>query len=168
MNLVLVRIDDRFIHGQVVVGWGQRLRPDLIILANDEIAADSWQTRVYAHTVPQYMAVSVLALLDAAAALRGSGEITTRPKRTILLAGSPADMHRLISLGASFEHVNVGGMHYASGKQQLLPSVYVDRGDLKAFRALLGCGVRLAAQAVPGGRELPIDDTLLAAAEARL
>ena len=32
MNLVLARIDDRFIHGQVTVGWGQRLRPDLILL----------------------------------------------------------------------------------------------------------------------------------------
>ena len=30
MNLVLARIDDRFIHGQVTVGWGQRLQPDLI------------------------------------------------------------------------------------------------------------------------------------------
>ena len=44
MNLVLARIDDRFIHGQVTVGWGLRLRPDLILLANDELKV-VWKLR---------------------------------------------------------------------------------------------------------------------------
>ena len=45
MPVVLARIDDRLIHGQVTVGWSELLRPDRIILANNAIAADSWQNR---------------------------------------------------------------------------------------------------------------------------
>ena len=35
MPVILARIDDRLIHGQVTVGWSEALRPDRIILANN-------------------------------------------------------------------------------------------------------------------------------------
>jgi len=168
MNLVLARIDDRLLHGQVIVGWGQRLQPDLILLANDEIAADPWQARVYAATVPPEVTVSVQGLGATAAALLDPGRALPGHKRAFLLTGSPADMHALVSLGVAIERVNVGGMHFAPGKQEMLAGVYVNRQDLAAFRTLLGRGVRLAAQAVPGGREVLVDDGLLSAMEARL
>ena len=38
MPVVLARIDDRLIHGQVTVGWSEQLRPDRILLANNAIA----------------------------------------------------------------------------------------------------------------------------------
>ncbi|MDY0109195.1 MAG: PTS sugar transporter subunit IIB [Candidatus Krumholzibacteria bacterium] len=168
MKLVLARIDDRFIHGQVTVGWGQWLRPDLILLASDDIAEDPWQARVYASTAAPGTAVSVLSLGEAATALRQAPGGDREPPRVILLTGSPADMHALMSLGVPLSRVNVGGMHFAAGKQQLLPSLYVDRDDLAVFRALLRQGVRLAAQTVPGAREVLLDDSLLASMEARL
>ncbi len=168
MNLVLARIDDRFIHGQVTVGWGLRLEPDLIVVANEEIAGDPWQARVYAATVPPEIDVRVLGLADAAAALGPDGAELGRHQRVFLLTGSPADMHTLVALGLELERVNVGGMHFAAGKQEMLPAVYVDRDDLAVFRTLLRRGIRLAAQAVPGGREVVLDDGLLASMEARL
>ncbi len=167
MSLVLARIDDRFIHGQVTVGWRQKLRPERIVVANDEIAADPWQVRVYSATVPPDVTVSVLTLPDAAAALRDPDD-AGNGARTILLTGCPADMHGLVALGAPVDRINVGGMHYTAGKQEMLPSVYVDRDDLAVFRTLLRRGLRLAAQAVPGSREVLMDDGLLAAMEARL
>jgi mannose/fructose/N-acetylgalactosamine-specific phosphotransferase system component IIB len=168
MRLVLARIDDRLIHGQVTVGWGQRLQPDRILLASDEVADDPWQTRVYTSTTAPGVAVSVLGLNDAAAILQGGAEAAHRSERVILLTGSAADMHTLVSLGVSLARINIGGMHFSAGKQQLLPAVYVDRDDLAVFRALLRRGIRLAAQTVPGAREIVVDDALLAAMEARL
>lgn len=168
MRLLLARIDDRFIHGQVTVGWGQRLKPDVILLASDEIAGDPWQARVYASAVPPGMEVMVLDLAQAAAALRDSAAACGGRARAILLTGSCTDMQTLISLGAPIDRINVGGMHFAAGKQQLLPSIYVDSNDLAIFRAFLTHGVAVAAQAVPGGREFAIDEDLLAAMEARL
>ena len=35
MSIVLYRIDDRLIHGQVVVGWGQPLDVAFIVLVDD-------------------------------------------------------------------------------------------------------------------------------------
>ena len=164
MSIVLARIDDRFIHGQVTVGWSQKLRPDRIVLCNDEIAADAWQTRVYRSSVPPHIAVNVMAGSGAPASLAAlpPGE------RTILLAGSPADMYYLLVQGLPLEEVNVGGMHWTKGKQELLTYIYVDRTDLDVFRSFLEKGVRLSARQVPGGREVQIDLPMIAALEERL
>ena len=46
--VILFRIDDRLIHAQVVVGWGRRLRPDRIVLADDAVRAEEWEKELYA------------------------------------------------------------------------------------------------------------------------
>jgi mannose/fructose/N-acetylgalactosamine-specific phosphotransferase system component IIB len=172
MAIVLARIDDRFIHGQVTVGWSQKLRPQRIVLCNDEIAADPWQSRVYRASVPPHIKVSILSGAETAAALLavqgGPVDGPRAEEKTILLAGSPADMHALLTEGLALGEVNVGGMHYTDGKVALLPYVYVDRTDVDVFRSFLQRGVRLVARQVPGGREVTLDEPLLAAVEARL
>ncbi len=164
MGIVLARIDDRFIHGQVTVGWSQKLRPHRIVLCNAEIAADPWQSRVYRSSVPPRIAVDILSPEAAAAALADGAP----GERVILLAGTPLDMHDLLARGLLLEEVNVGGMHWVKGKEEMLPYVYVNRTDLDVFRAFLGRGVRLAARPVPGARETEIDLPLIAALEERL
>ncbi|MBD3221344.1 hypothetical protein GF314_08870 [bacterium] len=167
MNLVLARIDDRLIHGQVTVGWGRQLRPDHILLASDEVAADAWQTRVYAMSVPPEMKVSVLPIEAAARALR-EPDGALEDQRVLLLVGAVLDMVALVELGAPIEAINLGGMHYARGKRELLPEVYVDREDVMALRALRDRGHQLLAQAVPGGRETWLEPELLAEMESQL
>lgn len=165
MPIVLARVDDRLIHGQVTVGWSERLRPDHIILASNEIAADPWQSRVYASSVPPSIAVSVLSLARAAAALR-SGDVADQ--RTIVLTATPAEMSDLAHLGAPLPAVNIGGMHFGTGKVEMLPFVFIDRLDLEAMRRLLATGLALFAQQVPGGREHALGPEQLAAMEPRL
>ena len=165
MPVILARVDDRLIHGQVTVGWSERLRPDRIVLASNEIAADPWQSRVYASSVPPSIAVSVVSLARAAASLR-SPEATD--ERTIVLTGTPTEMSDLAHLGAPLPGVNLGGMHFATGKLEMLPFVFVDRRDLEAMKRLLAAGLALHAQQVPGGREYSVGSQQLADMEARL
>ena len=35
-----LRIDDRLIHGQVIVGWLPEVRPDKLLVVNDKISED--------------------------------------------------------------------------------------------------------------------------------
>lgn len=158
MPVVLARIDDRLIHGQVTVGWSEQLRPDRIILANNAIAADSWQTRVYSSTVPPDIKVSILPVAKTAATL---ADLDQSEERVLLLTGSPEEMAELVRIGVPIEEVNVGGLHFSAGKREMLPFVYVDRQDLKAFSRLLEMGATLSAQQVPGGREYPLAEEQL-------
>jgi len=154
MPVVLARIDDRLIHGQVTVGWSEKLRPDRILLANNAIAADPWQKRVYSSTVPPDIEVSILPVSKAAASLTQPEHLE---ERVLLLTGSPEEMAELVRIGVPVSEVNVGGLHFGAGKREMLPFVYVDRQDLRAFSRLLEMNTTLSAQQVPGGREFLLD-----------
>ena len=163
MPVVLARIDDRLIHGQVTVGWSRQLRPDRIILANNAIAADAWQSRVYASSVPPEIKVSILPVARVAAELSDPANLD---ERILLLTGSAEEMNELVRIGAPVANVNVGGLHFSAGKKEMLPFVFVDEPDLKAFRRLLDMGTTLSAQQVPGGREYALDRERLEEMEA--
>jgi mannose/fructose/N-acetylgalactosamine-specific phosphotransferase system component IIB len=167
LSIVLARIDDRLIHGQVTVGWNQHLRPERIVLANDAVAADPWRRRVYAASGPPRVAVAIASLNRAAPLLKEPGG-SDGAARTILLTATPGDMLELVRSGVHLNEINVGGLHHQPGKHALLPYLYVDAWDLSVFRTLLATGCRLVAQQVPGGRELGIDEGVVAAMEGRL
>ena len=162
MPVILARIDDRLIHGQVTVGWSEALRPDRIVLANNSIAADPWQSKVYASTVPPHIKVSILPVARAAGYLADPAH---EQEKVLLLTGSPEEMSELVRLGVPVDEVNVGGLHFTAGKREMLPFVFVDHTDLRAFTRLLDMGTRLSAQQVPGGREYTVDRERLAAME---
>ena len=52
MPIVLLRVDERLIHGQVVVGWGGPLHADRIVVVDDDIAASPWEQELYCLGVP--------------------------------------------------------------------------------------------------------------------
>jgi mannose/fructose/N-acetylgalactosamine-specific phosphotransferase system component IIB len=143
---VLVRIDDRLIHGQVTVAWGTWLKCDRIILVNDEVARTPWKRDLYADTDSLGTAVSVLAADEF---LEGFRAGIWADERVIVVLESPRDLAELIKEGFRIAEANVGGMHHVPGKRELLPYVYVDDDDLEAMREIAGMGVRLEAKDVP-------------------
>jgi PTS system mannose-specific IIB component len=165
MSVVLARIDDRLIHGQVTVGWTQQLRPQRILLASNQIAADAWQSRVYKSSVPPEVEVSILSIAESASFLKSSAG---QDESVLLLTASPSEMAELVRLGTPVAEVNVGGLHFSSGKFEMLPFVYVDRIDVLGLRRLLDRGVHLWAQQVPGGRSFDLGVQQLLDMEARI
>ena len=153
MPVILARVDDRMIHGQVTVGWSQQLQPDRIVLANNEIAADPWQSRVYASSVPPKIKVSIFSIAETVSQLSKEAMYN---QRVILLTASPGEMAELARLGAALAEVNIGGLHFSVGKKEMLPFVYVDRQDLTAMCRLLDQGIELFAQQVPGGKSMDL------------
>jgi len=149
---LLVRIDDRLIHGQVTVAWGTWLEPDRIVLANDEVAAAPWRRGLYADSDTLGAAVSVVSVDDFCVAVR---EERWKGERLILVVESPADLLKLIDGGVAVPCANVGGMHFTAGKSELLPYVYVDDNDVRDMRAIASRGTGLFAQDVP--QTSPVD-----------
>ena len=147
MSLVLVRVDDRLIHGQVTQGWAGSLRPDRLVLVNDSVAESPWERELYEASAPEGMAVSVVRMEEAPEAIEGwlsGGE------DLLVLVDGPQDALRLHEGGVSFDYLNVGGLHYREGRTIVLPYVCVDDGDVRAFRLLREAGVEIECADVPG------------------
>ena len=157
MAIELFRIDDRLIHGQVVVGWGQPLDLGFIVLVDDEVATSDWEQELYRLGVPPGMDVYFETVETAAQ--RFSQFVGDR-HRGILLTKDVATMNRLVGLVPAIRTINIGGLHYSAGRVQKLRYVFLSAEDEPTLRALAGRGVVITAQDVPAARPIPIDDLL--------
>jgi PTS system mannose-specific IIB component/fructoselysine and glucoselysine-specific PTS system IIB component len=156
VTLVLRRIDDRLIHGQVVVGWGQPLRVSFIALVDDEVATSDWEQELYRVGVPPEMQVYFNTAAQAIAAIPG---YEADSRRGILLTGTIATMRELVAAHA-VRAVNVGGIHHCVGRTQKLRYVFLSPEEERGLRELEQLGARVTAQDVPSASEVPLPELL--------
>ena len=154
MTIVLYRVDERLIHGQVVVGWGTRLHPDRIVVVDDEVARSEWEQELYSLGVPPEVEVEFFDVDDARRRLdewRGEGA------RTILLTRDVETMARLAEGGSlRGEEVNLGGIHHSPGRRGVLPYLYLGEAEDRALERLEAEGVAVEARDLPGSRAVPL------------
>src|SRR5207249_9105706 len=155
MTLALYRIDDRLIHGQVVVGWGQPLDVAFIVLVDDEVSSSDWEQDLYRMGVPPQIEV-VFASVEQAAALLPAWEAD--PRVGILLVG---DIDTAVALAArvpQLKRFNVGGVHHRTGRKERLRFVYLTDDEATKLRQLAARGVDVTAQDVPTARAVPVTE----------
>lgn len=157
MPVELFRIDDRLIHGQVVVGWGQPMQLGFIALVDDQVAGSDWEQELYRMGVPPEMDVHFASVAEAACQLESWAQ---DPRPGILLTGDIDTMARLIEARPEIRAVNLGGIHHREGRTGHLRYVYLAPDEADALRALAARGVEVTAQDVPSARPVPLDDVL--------
>jgi PTS system mannose-specific IIB component len=157
MEIVLVRVDDRLIHGQVVEGWLKTIGINHIVVISDAVAADKMQQILLSMAVPRNINVTNFSVEEGASKLKGEG---FGKERLLLLLSNPTDVLRLLKLGLKLTSVNVGGMHFAQGKRQILRNVSVDEQDVKAFREIAAMGVPLEGRVLPSDEMVNVIDVI--------
>lgn len=157
MAVEVYRIDDRLIHGQVVVGWGQPLRIGFIVLVSDEVAASDWEQDLYRMGVPPGMEVSFVSVHDAVA---GVPTWTRDVRKGIVLAGDIDTMRRLTEGSPLVTTVNLGGVHFSPGRTQRLRYVFLTPGEEAMLQRMASHGVTVTAQDVPAAKPVSLTELL--------
>ena len=156
MTLALYRIDDRLIHGQVVLGWGQPLDAAFIVLVDDAIAASEWERELYRMAVPPGMDVHFHAAGECAAVL---DRYRADPRPGILLTADVPTMQAVVAAGG-VPAVNIGGIHHRADRRQRLRYVFLSSEEEQGLRDIGARGVAVTAQDVPSARPVPLDELL--------
>jgi PTS system mannose-specific IIB component len=146
MPLVLVRVDCRLIHGQVVETWLPHTGANCLVVANDELAANAFLRSVMELAVPPSIHVIFCPLDETAGKL---DEIDRKGEKAILLCSTFADALRLYRSGVRFPSLNIGNLHYAAGKVEISPSVFFSPEDFDAVHSFCHCGVAVTVRATP-------------------
>lgn len=140
MQICLVRIDDRLIHGQVATTWVKATGCNKIIAVSDEVAGDQLRKTLLLQVVPPGIKAYVVTIDKAIEAYKN-------PKysdfKTLFLFTNPADVVRVVEGGIAIKSVNVGGMNYKEGKVLITGAVAVGKEDVEAFRTLHAKGIEL-------------------------
>jgi PTS system mannose-specific IIB component/fructoselysine and glucoselysine-specific PTS system IIB component len=152
VSWALIRVDDRLVHGQVVVAWGGRLHPQRIVVADDPAASSAWERDLLTSGAPG-VEIQVLGLADTAEMFaREAGASGT----AFLVLRDLAGALELVRRGVRPARINLGGLHYAAGKQKVNDYIYLDAADRAAVRELRAAGVTLEVQDVPSTRPVAL------------
>lgn len=155
MSIALYRIDDRLIHGQVVVGWGKRLNVGFIVLVDDAVRATAGEQELYRMGVPPDIELVFASSAEAAARLPAWDR---DPRVGILLVGDIGTIARLASDSHGLRRINVGGLHHRPGRSERLRYVYLSDAEAAQLRALAAAGLEVTAQDVPTARPVPLTE----------
>ena len=154
MAFVLVRVDDRLIHGQVVVGWARALRPDRIILCDDEIAASDWEKDLYLNS---YADVDVaLNVFSEDELLKYVNSPDFEKEKVLLVVASPKVVWQLVEKGVPIKNVNIGGLHYKENARKIAPYIFVSEEDVNFLKKLSARGISIEGRDVPQAKVLDV------------
>ena len=152
-NILLTRIDNRLIHGQVATQWNSYVGSNLILVANDEVAGNKMRQGLMDMAAPTGVATRYFTLQKTIDVIDKASD----RQKIFIICETPQDVLTLVEGGVSIDKVNIGNMHYAEGKRMAHSMVAVDDDDVEAFRKLKEHGVELEIRRVPNEKQESAD-----------
>lgn len=146
-NILLVRIDNRLVHGQVGVTWTSSLGANLLVVVDDEAANQPVQQQLMTMTAEssgvgiRFFTIEKTINVIAKAA---------PSQKIFIVCKTPETVKKLVNGGVPIEKVNVGNMHFSEGKRAITKKVYVDDKDLENLKYIKSKGVEVYIQDTPG------------------
>ena len=144
-KILMTRIVNRLVHGQVGVTWVNYLGANLIVVANDEVSTDEVRQNLMDMVVPDVVGTRYFSAQKTIDVIHMAAD----DQLIFMVCETPQDVLRLVEGGVPIKKVNVGNMHFSEGKEQISSTVSVDEDDKKAFRRLHELGVELEIRRVP-------------------
>jgi len=159
MDCVLVRIDNRLVHGQIIEAWIPFLKASRIIVVDDDVASDFFRETVIKMAVPSEVEVKIQSVEGF---VRDALAKESDSVRTIVLFSSIWDALRAYALGFAFEKLNIGNIYTEDCRQKLSACVLLGEQDLASIQTLMRHGVNIEVRRVPRERPMNIAETLKA------
>lgn len=160
MSIQLFRVDERLIHGQVVIGWGRRLHPRRYVVVDDGLADSEWEQELYLLAVEGDAEVRFLSVEDARDEVRA---LRSDDVPTVVLTRDIAAMRGLSEAGAlRGEVVNLGGLHPGSGRRSVRGWLNLTPDDERDVRALVEAGAVVEGRDLPDSAPVGVDELLSA------
>jgi PTS system mannose-specific IIB component len=147
----LVRVDNRLIHGQVVEAWLPGLKVAKVVVADDEAAGSPLIRAAMGLAVPSHIEVSIQRIDDIDFAALAEDEA-----KVLLVVREVTSVTQARRRGLTLSHLNLGNVHFASGRKQMSSSVFLSPDELNELKILSSEGVEIEARAVPSDRPVQL------------
>lgn len=151
-KILLTRIDDRFIYGQDVELWNEVVGSNLVLIVNDEIAADSRKWAPMRVATPEGVWTRFFSVQRTVDIIHTA----TPRQRILIMVASPTDALALVKGGVPITKISIGHMQAGEGKHPITPAVAVDDTDIAAFKELQELGIELEIRYLPSSNPDPI------------
>lgn len=154
-HLLLARVDDRLIHGQVMTAWMKLLPAKEILITDDKVAKDPFMTQVLTMAAPAGVKVKVYSVEQAADALKEGLKLPS-----IMLAKTPLTYKKIIDLGAEIPEINIGGMGISGERKTLYKNIAADQQERDAIKEFINKGIQVKIQVIPADKVVDVSGLL--------
>ena len=151
-RILLTRIDDRFIYGQDVELWNEATGSNLVLIVNDEIAADSRKWAPMRVVAPEGVWTRFFSVQRTIDIIHTAG----LRQLILIMVASPADALALVKGGVPIAKISIGHMQTGEGKRSVTPAVAIDDADVAALKELQKLGIELEIRYLPSSTPDPI------------
>ncbi|MEG2330553.1 PTS N-acetylgalactosamine transporter subunit IIB [Anaerorhabdus sp.] len=138
-------MDNRLIHGQVATQWTSSIGANLLLVANDDVANNTFRQGLMDMAAPSYAQTRYWTIQKTIDTIHKASDA----QKIFIVCENPQDVLKLVEGGVPIKKVNIGNMHMSEGKRQVAGSVAVDASDVEAFEKLRNLGVELEIRKVP-------------------
>ncbi|MBI5574029.1 MAG: PTS sugar transporter subunit IIB [Elusimicrobia bacterium] len=146
MSIVLIRIDDRLIHGQVIEGWLKTVHADTILVVSDEVVNDEIQKQLMGLAVPENIKLTIADVKNSVEIINAGHETE---ERIFVLVPDIETVSKMIELKVEMESLNLGGLHWSQGKTQYMKAVSLDEKEIKQIKEIKKRGIEIESRALP-------------------
>ena len=156
--IILYRVDDRLVHGQVAEGWVPHLQAEELAVVSDEIAGDELRRAIMRFATPEGVDLKIMTVAEAAVYLP---EAEKNPRKVLLLLPGLAEAIALIEKGVKIPSLNIGGMHYSAGKNLSIgKAIFLNDQDCAALKVLSASGIKIEGRGVPSDTPLNLMEAI--------
>ncbi len=150
-KMIIYRIDDRLVHGQVIVGWIKNLELKWLYLIDNEITEN--QQMIMRLTVPQEVEFKIFNTAN----LKDEIDNNLLDKPGMVLVKSPSEILSLLEAGIKIKKVHLGGLHFKPGRSQYCEFIFLSPKEVEAIREILSYDTAVMVQSLPNRREIPVE-----------
>lgn len=156
-EIVLTRIDDRLIHGQVMTAWVKKTRANQILIVDEEVAKDDFMSEILKMSALSGIDILVKGLMDAATFLK---EQESENKRLIILVKAPVTIEELVENGITIDKLVVGGMGAKANRRVLYKNISASDEERTTFKKLIDQGIPVVIHIIPDQKETDLSKYL--------
>ena len=154
MKVVMSRVDERLVHGQVIASWTKIHAIKSILVIDDQLARDSFMSTVLSMAAPSGVKVELITVAQAADRIAGEG--MEEGVNTMLLFKSPKYALELVEQGVALRELNIGNMGAGPARKAISRNVYATTAEVEMFKTMLAKGVDVYLQMVQQEPRTPI------------
>jgi PTS system mannose-specific IIB component len=158
MTISLIRVDDRMIHGQVVMSWVRHTGSKAIRLIDDKVAGDPVMKDIMLAAAPDHLDVDIVTKDHAADHFQSWKE---SEKKFMIIVRAPQILVNLLEKGVPMDTVNLGGLGMAPGKKKIYRNIAASAEERKALKILMTKGIKVYIQMIATERRVELNQKTL-------
>lgn len=153
-EVVLTRIDDRLLHGQVSRRWLNEVKANTIIVADDKVAEDDEKIKILDVATPIGVKSYFLSISDAIDKLKGLED----DKRVILLVENTKSALEIIEKGLNIDKINLGNQARRPETKEINQSIYLKEDEIKDLEKIEEKGIEVMILTLPDDELIKVSD----------